>query len=46
MTVSTILTIAGLVVSTGFSVAAAIVGSKEQQKDIEKTVNNVINNKK
>lgn len=36
MAVSTILTIAGFVVSTGFSIASAIVGSQEQKKDIEK----------
>lgn len=43
MAVSTILTIAGLVVSAGFSVASAIVGSQEQKKDIEKAAAEAVN---
>jgi hypothetical protein len=43
MAVSTILSIAGLVVSAGFSIASAIVSSKENQEAIEKAVKDNLN---
>ena len=43
MAVSTILSIAGLVVSAGFSIASAIVNSKENQEAIEKAVKDNLN---
>lgn len=46
MTTSTILSIAGLVVSFGFGVASTIVGSKEQQQQIKDAVKENLNNKK